>query len=285
MDLFRTIAEAKRRLRAVQAQGLRVGLVPTMGALHSGHLSLVEEARRRAEVVVATIFVNPKQFGPSEDFGRYPRNLEQDAAALASVDCDILFAPSVEEMYPAGFDTEVALPRTSSGLCGASRPGHFSGVATVVLKLLSIARPEVAVFGEKDFQQLALIRQLVKDLALDVEIVGGPIVREPDGLALSSRNVYLSVEDRRRALALSRGLAASARLYATSAGALDAEALLRPARVELDRVGLAPEYLELRAFSDLAPIAQLLPDQPALILVAARVGATRLIDNHILRRP
>lgn len=280
IDLLRSIAETKRRLRAIQAQGLRIGMVPTMGALHDGHLSLVAEAKRRSEVVVASVFVNPKQFGPREDLSRYPRDLEGDAAKLAGAGCDVLFAPAVEEMYPAGFQTEVDVVGVSQGLCGAVRPGHFKGVATVVLKLFSIVRPDVAVFGEKDFQQLTVLRRLARDLSLDVEIVGAPLIREVDGLAMSSRNAYLSPEDRARALALSRGLRAASEMH--QRGERGGGALIACVEDELASAGLSAEYVELRALDDLAPLSR--AEGPCLILVAARVGSTRLIDNWILTR-
>lgn len=278
MDVLHTVQAVKARLRPVQAQGLRVGFVPTMGALHEGHLSLVREARQRAEVVVVSIFVNPTQFGPNEDLSRYPRDLPGDLEKLRAVGVDLVFAPEVSEMYPEGAETFVEVTGVSQGLCGAVRPGHFRGVTTVVAKLFGIVRPDVAVFGQKDFQQLAVIRRMTQDLCLDVEIVGAPIVREPDGLALSSRNVFLSPTARAQALALSRGLfAAHARFQA---GERDAAALLQAARAELHAAGLEPEYLELRDAASLAPVARVQAD--AVVLVAARVGSTRLIDNQPL---
>ncbi|MBI4817891.1 MAG: pantoate--beta-alanine ligase [Deltaproteobacteria bacterium] len=280
MLILTTVGVTKRKLRAVQAQGLRVGFVPTMGALHEGHLALVDAARARSEVVVASIFVNPKQFGPSEDFTRYPRDLEKDATLLEQRGADVVFAPSVDEMYPAGFGTAVSTPDVAKGLCAAFRPGHFEGVATVVARLFGIVRPDVAVFGEKDFQQLAVIRRLVSDLALDVEIIGHPIVREPDGLAMSSRNAYLSKDDRLRALSLSRGLKHAEAAF--QAGERSADSLVAVALRELTAEGVAPEYLELRSF-ELKSIDR--ADGPCLLLVAARFGSTRLIDNRILARP
>jgi pantoate--beta-alanine ligase len=271
----------KAALRPLQRQGLRIGFVPTMGALHDGHLSLVHEARRRAEVIVASVFVNPKQFGPKEDLARYPRDLEGDSAKLGSAGVTVLFVPTPDLMYPEGFQTRVDVTRASVGLCGAHRPGHFEGVATVVLKLLSIVRPDVAVFGEKDFQQLAVIRALVRDMDLDVEIVGAPLVREPDGLAMSSRNALLSAADRSRAVAISAGLFAAKALY--DSGTRTAEELLRAARAKMGEAGLTPEYLELRRFADLAEVPR--ADDPAVILTAVPMGSTRLIDNIILRRP
>jgi pantoate--beta-alanine ligase len=281
MHILSDIAKLKRHLRALQQDGLRIGLVPTMGALHDGHLSLVQLAKRHADLVVASIFVNPTQFGPNEDLSRYPRDLDGDAKKLAAAGCDLVFAPETQAMYPAGFETEVKVTKTSTGLCGDVRPGHFQGVATVVLKLFHIVRPDIAVFGEKDYQQLSVIRALVRDLSLDVEILGAPLVRDPDGLAMSSRNAFLSREDRRRALSLSRGLRKAQAAYAAGekAGAI----LLEAARQEMALESIAPEYLELRSATDLKPLDR--ADGPAIILTAARVGSTRLIDNLILRRP
>jgi pantoate--beta-alanine ligase len=281
MKIIGSIPEVKAILRPLQAQGLRIGLVPTMGALHAGHLSLVREAKKHAEVIVASIFVNPKQFGPSEDLTRYPRDLEGDAKKLEGEGVGVLFAPAAEVMYPEGHQTGVSIGRVSRGLCGDHRPGHFDGVATVVLELFSIVRPDVAVFGEKDFQQLAVLRALARDLHLDVRIAGAPLVREADGLAMSSRNVYLSPDDRTRALSISAGLFAAKTAY--DAGERAAETLLGLVRGHLSASGLVPEYLELRRFEDLAPLDR--ADAPSVLLTAVRVGSTRLIDNLILRRP
>jgi pantoate--beta-alanine ligase len=279
--LYGSISAVKAVLRPLQKQGLRIGFVPTMGALHEGHLSLVREAKQRAEVIVASVFVNPKQFGPKEDLARYPRDLEGDSKKLGEAGVGVLFAPSAEVMYPPGFETKVEVLRASQGLCGAHRPGHFEGVATVVLKLLSIVRPDVAVFGEKDFQQLAVIRAMVRDMDLDVEIVGAPLIREADGLAMSSRNALLPAADRARAVGISRGLFAAKAAY--DAGERVGAALLGIARGEMDRDGLLPEYLELRRFTDLSPLER--ADEPSVILTAVPMGSTRLIDNLILRRP
>lgn len=279
MQTFRTIQEAKKYLRMVQSEGLRVGLVPTMGALHDGHLSLVKQAKARAEVVVSSIFVNPTQFGPNEDFTRYPRDLEGDAKKLASAGCDAIFAPEVAEIYPDRFQTYTEVLETSRGLCGDRRPGHFRGVTTVVLKLFNIIRPDVAIFGEKDFQQLAVIRAMARDLALDVEVLGAPLIRDPDGLAMSSRNAFLSAEDRAKALFLSRALFAARDAYATG----QKDRLVETAAAILREGGVEPEYLELREYTTLSPLN--VADRPAVILLAARVGSTRLIDNVILSRP
>ena len=277
MDVLNTVLDVKRRLRPVQTQGLRVGLVPTMGAIHDGHLSLAKEARKHAEVVVVSIFVNPTQFGPSEDLARYPRDLPGDLEKLAGVGVDLVFAPEVVEIYPPGEQTFVEVTEVTQGLCGAMRPGHFRGVTTVVAKLFGIVRPDVAVFGQKDFQQLAVIRRMVQDLHLDVQIFGAPIVRESDGLAMSSRNVFLSKEERERALALSAGLRAAHQQFA--AGVLEANELLATALAPVQAAELKPEYLELRSANSLQPLARL--DEDAVMLVAARVGATRLIDNQL----
>lgn len=275
MEIISDIPPLKKKLRAAQAAGRRVALVPTMGALHAGHLSLIQAAKARADVVLASIFVNPTQFGPGEDLERYPRDLEGDAAKLEQAGCDLVFTPTPALMYPAGFQTIVSVAEVTQGLCGASRPGHFDGVCTVVLKLFSIARPDVAVFGEKDYQQLAVLRRMAKDLDLDVEIFGAPLVREADGLALSSRNAYLSEAERAQALSLSAGLRAAKAAY--EGGVRAAEALLEAARAPIRAAGLTPEYLELRDAEDLSPVAEL--SRPAVILVAVPVGATRLIDN------
>jgi pantoate--beta-alanine ligase len=260
---------------AARGRGERIALVPTMGALHRGHLSLLAEARRRAQRVVLSIFVNPMQFGPQEDLAKYPRDLPGDLAKAASVGCDLAFVPDPAGMYSPDFQTAIEVREVSQGLCGARRPGHFVGVATVVCKLLNIVRPHVALFGEKDFQQLAVIRRMGVDLNLPVEIVGLPTVRELDGLALSSRNSYLSASDRQRAGALYAGLSAAKAL--ADKGERRASVLLDVAMAEIagrvDRV----DYLEVRAADDLKPLDS--TDRPAVMLVAALVGGTRLIDN------
>jgi pantoate--beta-alanine ligase len=260
---------------AARAAGQRVALVPTLGYLHAGHGSLIEEARRRADRVAVSIFVNPTQFGPSEDLARYPRDLPGDLRKAGSAGAEVAFVPETADVYPPGYQTFVEVRELSQGLCGERRPGHFVGVATIVLKLLNIVRPHLVMFGEKDFQQLAVVKRMVADLAVPVEVVPLPTVREPDGLALSSRNVYLSPADRARATALYRGLAAARARRA--AGLVDAEALLAVARAEIlpqvDRL----DYLELRDAATLTPLAA--ADRPAVMLVAAFVAKTRLIDN------
>jgi pantoate--beta-alanine ligase len=260
---------------AARGRGERIALVPTMGALHRGHLSLLAEARRRAQKLVLSIFVNPMQFGPQEDLAKYPRDLPGDLAQAASVGCDLAFVPEAASMYGPGFQTAIDVREVSQGLCGARRPGHFVGVATVVCKFFNIVRPHVALFGEKDFQQLVVIRRMVTDLNLPVEVVGLPTVREPDGLALSSRNAYLSPSDRQRAATLFAGLSAAKALV--DKGELHVSVLLATAKSEIaarvDRI----DYLEVRAAEDLQPLDRI--DRPAVMLVAAFVGGTRLIDN------
>ncbi len=254
-----------------------VGFVPTMGALHDGHLSLVKLARKHAQKVIVSIFVNPLQFGPKEDFSKYPRMLKADVERLASVGVDAVFAPNVADMYPSDFQTRVLNVEMAADLCGASRPGHFEGVLTVVCRLLSLVAPHVAVFGKKDYQQYRLIQQMASDLALPVQILGGEIVRDPDGLAMSSRNAYLSAEERQQALALSKGLQAAATLFRD--GERQPEVLLNSCYQAISsETGIQPEYCELRDQKYLRAFAEEV-DAPAVLLVAARVGSTRLIDN------
>jgi pantoate--beta-alanine ligase len=260
----------------------RIGLVPTMGALHEGHLSLVRHARAADDVVAVSIFVNPTQFGPSEDFARYPRDPDRDLALLREVGTDLVFMPPVEEVYPQGFDTYVEVGRLTQVLEGASRPGHFRGVATVVAKLFNIVQPDRAYFGQKDAQQLAVIRRLTRDLDLPVEVVGLPTVREPDGLAMSSRNVYLSPEERKAALVLYRSLEAAQELWRS--GVRDAalirrrmnEVLAGPAAGGLARV----DYVSVADSETLEELETV--DGPALVSLAVRIGKTRLIDNVTL---
>lgn len=275
------VTAAEMRAWADQARGAgrRIGLVPTMGYLHDGHLSLVVEARRRAEACVASIFVNPLQFGPSEDLDRYPRDLPRDRAALSAAGVDVLYLPTAAEMYPAGFQTEVAVANVSKGLCGRSRPGHFNGVTTVVTKLFNAVKPHVAVFGEKDFQQLAVIRRMASDLDTGIEVVGAPIVRELDGVAMSSRNAYLSESERTAARCLSRALAAARE--AVAGGARLAADVLAPARAVLDAEPAArADYVELVDVDSLEPVDRI--TARALLALAVFIGRTRLIDNTIL---
>jgi pantoate--beta-alanine ligase len=272
---------AALRLACDQARsaGARVGFVPTMGALHEGHLALVREARRRAGFVAVSIFVNPTQFGPGEDLSRYPRDLAGDLAKLEAA--DVVFAPEPGAMYPAGDQTRVRVGALAEPLCGPFRPGHFEGVATVVTKLFGLTGPCAAVFGQKDYQQLAVLRRVVTDLFLPVEIVGHPIVREADGLALSSRNAYLSPDERTRALALSRGLLGAGRLF--DAGERDARRLREAILAEVRAAATSIDYVEVVHPDTLVPSrdGERTGDR-AVAAVACRVGATRLIDNRVL---
>ena len=279
MRIVRSIADVRAVVRAARAAGDRVGLVPTMGAFHEGHLSLIRRAGAESDLVVVSLFVNPTQFGANEDLGAYPRDEEKDAALAAAVGADILFAPPVEEIYPDGFATSIHISGITEVLCGAHRgPHHFDGVATVVAKLFQIVAPDAAYFGQKDAQQILVIRRLVRDLDIPVRIVACPIVREPDGLAMSSRNAYLDPASRQQATALNRALDAAATTVA--AGERDAGVVLDAARTVLTEAGIDPEYLELRSPDDL--VERHTVDQPTLLAVAARIGPARLIDNRIL---
>jgi pantoate--beta-alanine ligase len=281
VELVRTRRDLRTLLARARARDLYVGFVPTMGALHAGHLRLVTEARRVAPFVVVSIFVNPTQFGAGEDFGRYPRDLEGDVAKCASVGTDVVFAPDASEMYPAGDSTKVYVQGLTESLCGPFRPGHFEGVATVVAKFFSLMEPCVAAFGRKDYQQLRVVSRLAEDLLFDVEILAVSTTREADGLAMSSRNAYLSAEERVRARAIPRGLGRAWASY--TKGERGAEALralvldeIKPAATRIDYVALAdPKTLRV------------LPDEtrlggPTLLAVAVHVGTTRLIDNVVL---
>lgn len=282
MQVLHTIAETRRQVRAWRSHGERVAFVPTMGNLHRGHLALLEQARGLAERVVVSVFVNPLQFGEGEDFNAYPRTLEADRAAVAESGADLLFAPNEAEMYPYGREgvARVEVPGVSEGLCGAFRPGHFTGVATVVAKLFHAVEPDVAVFGEKDYQQLVVIRRMVAQLDFPVAIAAGPTVREADGLALSSRNAYLTAEER----------AVAPRLYAVLQEARQrlVDGAADPGRVEGDAMdalaaaGFSPEYVSVRRADDLAPPGT--EDTELVVLAAARLGRARLIDNLRLRR-
>ena len=276
-----TPGDLRERCAGLRRAGQRLGFVPTMGALHAGHLALVDEARRRCDQVVVSIFVNPTQFGPHEDFARYPRTLDAELAALATRDVGLVFAPAADEMYPAGHATTVHVARLGETLCGRSRPGHFDGVATVVAKLFNLVGPCVAVFGRKDYQQLAIVRRLAADLALPVEVVGLATVREPDGLALSSRNRYLTPAERVRALALARGLTAAHARFAAG------ERRIGALRVPLEEsLRAACDSVDYVTAADPDTLADRCDDDPAagrlLLAVAARLGTTRLIDNTVL---
>jgi pantoate--beta-alanine ligase len=279
--VHRTIAEFRAACDAARGAGARLGFVPTMGALHAGHLHLVEVARRHADRVAVSIFVNPTQFGPNEDLAKYPRNLERDVELLGGAGADLVLAPTPEEMYPPGEQTRVRVAGLTEHLCGPWRPGHFEGVATVVTKLFAIAGPCTAVFGRKDYQQLKVIERLTRDLLLPVQVVGEPTVRDADGLALSSRNAYLSSDERARALAIPRALAVAAAAFA--AGERGAAALIEPVRAALAGAGLRADYAEIADPDRLFPLdPQAHVGERALIALAAFCGTTRLIDNLVL---
>ncbi|GBH28885.1 pantoate--beta-alanine ligase [Sphingobium xenophagum] len=275
MQTLSDLPALRAAIATLKSDGKPLALVPTMGALHDGHMALVEEARRHGRHVVVSIFVNPKQFGPNEDLAAYPRREAKDAQMLSAAGVDILWAPTVDVMYPAGFATNISVSGVSEGLDGAARPGHFDGVATVVTKLFNQVRPDVAIFGEKDYQQLAVIRQMVADLDLGIEIIGLPTQRAQDGLALSSRNAYLNDEERKAALALPRALG-EAKRQMEKGGSVE-EALTR-AGATLIAQGFDPvDYVMLCDAVTLEPMHVL--DRPARLLGAAKLGRTRLIDN------
>ena len=279
LGVIKEVRGLQRWADEMRSAGRRIALVPTMGALHEGHLSLVRIARGTADRVVVSIFVNPTQFGPTEDLTRYPRDPERDLALLRGVGADVVFMPSVREIYPDGDVTRIEVGGPTRGMCGRSREGHFSGVATVVSRLLLAAKPHVAVFGEKDYQQLVSIRRLVRDLHFDVEIVGAPTVREPDGLAMSSRNAFLSSEARQQARALSAALHEARELIRS--GEFRVPMLVEAARQRIEKEPLARvEYIEVRDARDLEPLE--LVDRPALMGLAVSIAGTRLIDNTIL---
>jgi pantoate--beta-alanine ligase len=278
MQVLKTVAEVRAALKAERV-GVAVGLVPTMGALHRGHLSLVERAKAQCGVVVGSIFVNPLQFGPNEDFARYPRQMERDCELLAAAGVDFVFAPLVGEMYPAGATTTVDVGALGGRLDGAHRPGHFLGVATVVAKLFHIVQTEYAYFGQKDAVQVAVLRQMVRDLNFPVELVACPIVRDEDGLALSSRNAYLSPEERVRALTIPQALDAMREQVA--AGIVNPDLVLKAGANVVQRPGgIELEYLEIVDAATLEPVTVIRAG--TLVAIAARVGKTRLIDNFLV---
>jgi len=279
VEVVRTVADLRAALGPARQRGELIGLVPTMGALHAGHLSLIEAAREQADVVVMSLFVNPTQFGEGEDLDAYPRDEERDLELAAGAGAQIVFAPSAEEVYPRGFSTHVEVAGLTDVLCGdpSSRgSGHFLGVTTVVAKLLNMALPDFVYFGQKDAQQSIVIRRMVRDLDFPTEVVVVPTVREPDGLAMSSRNAYLDQQDRERAASLNRALAAAAESRGDGV-----ESALAAARLILAEADIEPEYLEARYADDLEP-AQSFNGRPVLVAVAARVGKARLIDNVVI---
>jgi pantoate--beta-alanine ligase len=277
----RSVAEFRSACDDVRSSGETLGLVPTMGALHAGHLALVAEARRHATRVAVTIFVNPTQFGPKEDLAKYPRPFEKDLELCRGAGVSLVFAPPEAEMYPAGETTRVHVARLTDALCGPFRPGHFDGVATIVTKLFAVAGPSVAVFGRKDYQQLAVVRRMVKDLLLPITLVGFPTVRDGDGLALSSRNAYLSAEERARALAVPRAL--SAVVHAHEKGERNVGELRRLALRHLEPAATGIDYFTLADADDLVPRADTdVLSERALVATAAFIGKTRLIDNVVL---
>jgi pantoate--beta-alanine ligase len=279
MKKIQRLTELRQDIAAFRSAGERIALVPTMGNLHQGHLQLVKEARRLADRVVATVFVNPTQFGPGEDYASYPRTPEADRAALAQAGADILFIPEVHEVYPRGLSalTSVEVPGLSEELCGAFRPGHFRGVATVVLKLFNMVNADIAVFGEKDYQQLTVIRQMVADLNLPLTIHGVPTVREADGLAMSSRNTYLSADERRKAAILYATLISS--VAALKIGQSPISQIEAEASAALEAEGFRVDYVSVRRVLDLAAPGPEQDPGGLMVLVAARLGKTRLIDN------
>ena len=279
MKIHTTIDSLRAESRAARVAGKRIGFVPTMGALHDGHLSLIRAAKSRCDLVVASIFVNPTQFGPNEDLAKYPRTFERDCQLLEKENADLLFAPTVEEMYPQDAVTWVTVEGLSEKLDGRSRPGHFRGVTTVVAKLFHIVDPDIAFFGQKDAAQVAIIRRMVRDMKFPVEIVACPIVREPDGLAMSSRNAYLDSSQRKAALVLSRALWEVERKY--KSGERDTNTLIERGKQLIAKEPAARlDYLELVNADTLDPVAQATPG--TMVAVAAYVGNTRLIDNLLL---
>ncbi|MFO7764991.1 MAG: pantoate--beta-alanine ligase [Pelovirga sp.] len=279
MNVIESVQEMQQQMASVRASGKRIAFVPTMGFLHEGHLSLLKEGRQRADVLVLSVFVNPTQFGQGEDFADYPRNLQQDCKLAQEVGVDVVFSPTTSAMYPAGYATEVNVGNITAGLCGASRPTHFRGVCTVVTKLFHIVQPHVALFGAKDFQQLAVIKKMTRDLNLPIDIVGMPIFREADGLAMSSRNVYLNVQQRQQALALSQAIALARDLV--NKDVRDAPTIVTTVSEHLAAHSLIRiDYVDICHQLSLEPQERI--DADSVLLIAAFVGQTRLIDNAYL---
>jgi pantoate--beta-alanine ligase len=278
VEIIALPADMQRWSEAARRRGETIAFVPTMGFLHEGHLSLMREGRKRASLLASSLFVNPTQFGPNEDFSRYPRNFEGDCAMMREVPVDVLFAPEPDVMYPGGSQTWVEVTEMTQGLCGAHRHGHFRGVTTVVAKLFNIVNPHVALFGEKDYQQLRTIERMVQDLNFAIEIVPVPTVREPDGLAMSSRNAYLSPDHRKKALALSGALRAAGAVF--RAGARDPQELVQAARHWLENTPeIQIEYIEAVDARTLEEVERI--ERPVVVAIAARLGTTRLIDNMV----
>lgn len=279
LQQINTIAEMRDLIQAARMQGKRIGIVPTMGYLHEGHLSLVRAAREKCDVVVMSIFVNPLQFGPNEDFDRYPRDLERDRALADQAGVDVLFTPEVSEMYPRKILTNISVSNVTNPLCGRSRPGHFDGVSTVVMKLFQIVQPDYAFFGQKDAQQVAVVTQMVQDLNVPVQIVPCPIIREADGLAMSSRNVYLTSEERTQALVLSHSLKLAEKWLCE--GIAIEEVRGRVMDIISEKPLAAIEYVEILSYPELEPLEQAVSGTTLIVALAVRFGKTRLIDNWI----
>jgi pantoate--beta-alanine ligase len=280
MNIIQSIAEMQAFSETARMQGKKIAFVPTMGFLHAGHLFLIRHGRSLADVLIVSIFVNPIQFGPAEDFNRYPRDWDRDVQLCKSGGVDVIFSPKAEDMYPESFQTEVSVPLLSKNLCGISRPGHFQGVATVVVKLFNCTKPHVAIFGEKDFQQLAVIKRLVQDLNFDIQIIGIPTVREADGLAMSSRNTYLTEQERRSAASLSQALFKAQELFQN--GERDARILIQAAETIITRQkNVSIDYIkicDIQTLQDVNTIAQ-----AAVMALAVKIGTARLIDNVVLK--
>ena len=278
MEIITTVAEMKARVAEWKAQGLTIGLTPTMGALHEGHMSLMEHARSQCDRVVTSVFVNPIQFGPNEDYDNYPRDLDHDAAVAESKGVDVVFHPTVDEMYPEHYNTYVTMETLTDSLCGAKRPGHFRGVCTVVCKLFNIVQPDKAFFGQKDAQQLAIIKRMVADLNMNVKVIGCPIVREEDGLTKSSRNTYLSADERTAALVLSRAVGKAAELIEN--GERSALVVKEQMTAIIEAEPLARiDYVEVVSLDDMQPTAAI--GDSGLVAIAVYIGKTRLIDNYL----
>ncbi len=282
MKVIRHPREFRNALRSLKKKGRAIGFVPTMGCLHEGHLSLVRRSKKENRATVVSIFVNPLQFGPLEDFRRYPRNTARDTALLRKAKADFLFLPGLKEFYPAGFQTSASVKHLSRPLCGASRPTHFAGVATVVLKLLNLVRPDAIYLGQKDYQQFLIVEQMVKDLDLPVRVRMSPIVREPDGLAMSSRNVFLSASERREAPFLYRALQKAAQLAKTGKDAVKIKKAVREGLKKAPHLKI--DYVEIVDAETLAPVVELKSHRKILIALAVFFGKTRLIDNFLITR-